>query len=291
MEPFEYQEYDLHLGRRERLRLRIRLNGIESLKDYEVLEFLLYYVVPRMDMNDQAHALIDRFGSVGGVLRAELKELTACGLSRGTAEWLCVIGDTLADIGGLRRRDNVYLRDLFSVLVYSCGLYRRMKSPASVQLCVDKHGRVVYQREITPSRAWGEPIVLRDALHDMISSNAKSAIILQFTGREIAEPDEYDFERAQGYSDALDAAHCRLDDVVLIGESGSASLRQLGRIPVPREKTLFAPFQRGYLRETIDAEDFGFSDYLKMTDAERDRIRALMHEPVREEDLPDDARG
>lgn len=283
MQYLEYQEYDLHVGRRERLRLRIRLNGIETLKDHEIIEYLLYYAVPRIDMNDQAHALIDRFGSVGGVLHAELRELTGCGVSRRTAEWLCMLGDIMRDVDSIRQADNVYIHNLFSALMYGCGLYRRIASPSAVQLCLDKHGRVIYQREIAPSRAWGEATVLRDAMNDMISTNAHFAIILQFTGAEIAEPEQYDFDSAQRYSDALNTAGCRLNDVVLIGDSGSASLRQMDRIPQPKNDPRETRFHQHYLHEAPDAERIGFSDYLNMTDDERAQLHMQLHQPMADE--------
>ena len=43
--------------------------------DHRVLELLLFYAVPQGDVNPLAHALIDRFGSLSGVLNATYEEL------------------------------------------------------------------------------------------------------------------------------------------------------------------------------------------------------------------------
>lgn len=64
-----------HAGHRKRLRERYARSGMEDFAPHEVLELLLTYAIPRIDVNDQAHALIDRFGSVAGVLDATEKEL------------------------------------------------------------------------------------------------------------------------------------------------------------------------------------------------------------------------
>ena len=56
--------FEFHDGRRERLRYRIMERGTDELKPHEVLEFLLYYAVPRQDVNDLAHALLEYFGSL-----------------------------------------------------------------------------------------------------------------------------------------------------------------------------------------------------------------------------------
>ena len=60
-----------HEGHREKLRQRfIRENGFEHFEDHQILELLLFYANPRSDTNPIAHALLDEFGSLKGVLEA-----------------------------------------------------------------------------------------------------------------------------------------------------------------------------------------------------------------------------
>ena len=54
-----------YLGHRDRL--RFLEGGAGSLNDYELLEQLLFYVVPGQDSKGIAKALIKRFGSFAGV--------------------------------------------------------------------------------------------------------------------------------------------------------------------------------------------------------------------------------
>mgnify|MGYP000353809071 CR=1 FL=1 len=64
-----------YLGHRERLRDRFQKAGAAGLKDYELLELLLTYAIPRKDVKPYAKALIRRFKSLGGVLDANQKEI------------------------------------------------------------------------------------------------------------------------------------------------------------------------------------------------------------------------
>ena len=60
-----------HLGHREKLRQRfIRENGLDHFEDHQILELLLFYANPRGDTNPTAHALLEQFGSLKGVLEA-----------------------------------------------------------------------------------------------------------------------------------------------------------------------------------------------------------------------------
>ena len=66
-----------HKGHRERMLERIEKHGWESLSEHEMLEVALFFSIPRINTNEIAHALLDKFGSVKGVLDADKKELMA----------------------------------------------------------------------------------------------------------------------------------------------------------------------------------------------------------------------
>jgi DNA repair protein RadC len=58
-------------GHRARLRKRLLEGGAEALGDHEVIEYLLMTAIPRRDVKPLARTLIDRFGSLAGVLNAD----------------------------------------------------------------------------------------------------------------------------------------------------------------------------------------------------------------------------
>ncbi len=64
------QEEAHYHGHRERLRTRYRDQGDTALADYELLELLLFRLIPRRDTKPIAKALLDRFGTLAGVFGA-----------------------------------------------------------------------------------------------------------------------------------------------------------------------------------------------------------------------------
>ena len=62
-------------GHRERLRARYWLSGEAGLQDYELLELLLTYAIPRRDTKLLAKKLLERFGTLARVLEAEPQAL------------------------------------------------------------------------------------------------------------------------------------------------------------------------------------------------------------------------
>jgi len=58
-------------GHRERLRARYRQSGEVALQDYELLELLLTFAIPRRDTKLLAKKLLKRFGTLARVLEAD----------------------------------------------------------------------------------------------------------------------------------------------------------------------------------------------------------------------------
>ena len=65
----------IHSGHRGRVKTEFLARGMEGWADHRALELLLFYAIPQGDVNGLAHALIDRFGSLAGVLDASPDEL------------------------------------------------------------------------------------------------------------------------------------------------------------------------------------------------------------------------
>ncbi len=63
-------------GHRERLRKRFMQASANSLADYELLELLLFQCIPRIDVKPIAKQLLETFGSLGGVMAADINRLS-----------------------------------------------------------------------------------------------------------------------------------------------------------------------------------------------------------------------
>jgi len=65
----------LHKDHRQRVKLRFKQDGLENFSSHEILEFLLFFAIPRQNTNETAHNLIDHFGSLSAVFNASYDEL------------------------------------------------------------------------------------------------------------------------------------------------------------------------------------------------------------------------
>ena len=64
-----------HSGDRSRVKKEFLSRGLEGWSGHRVLELLLFYAIPQGDVNALAHALMEHFGSLSGVLDATVEDL------------------------------------------------------------------------------------------------------------------------------------------------------------------------------------------------------------------------
>ncbi len=81
-------------GHRKRLKEKYEKAGLKALHDYEILELLLIYAIPRKDCKPIAKDLMSRFQTIGRVLKASPSELLQVdGLGESTITFINFLND------------------------------------------------------------------------------------------------------------------------------------------------------------------------------------------------------
>ena len=81
-------------GHRERIKEKFLKNGIDSFAEYEILELLLTYCIPRKDTKPIAKELLNKFKSLDNIFKADFNKLSAIdGLGKNSIVFFKLIGD------------------------------------------------------------------------------------------------------------------------------------------------------------------------------------------------------
>ena len=81
-------------GHRERIKEKFLKNGIDGFVEYEILELLLTYCIPRKDTKPIAKELLNKFKSLDNIFKADFDKLSAIdGLGKNSIVFLKLIGD------------------------------------------------------------------------------------------------------------------------------------------------------------------------------------------------------
>jgi len=132
-------------GHRARLRERFRKTGFEGFQDYEALELLLTYAVPRRDVKPLAKRLIKRYGSMQEVFDAPFEELRQeDGLTENSATYLKMLKDCAALYLRVRtRRDAMAIAGTGALLDYCRVKMAGLKDEQFMAVFLDSANEVI----------------------------------------------------------------------------------------------------------------------------------------------------
>lgn len=128
------EDSSVHRGHRARMRARLTDGTDKSFYTYELLEMLLYYSIAYRDTNPISKGLLDRFGSLRGVLCATAAELaTVKGVGPASAELIKLV-DELVGIYMLGADDDLKIYDDYDSTSELVVAHMRGRSEPSVSL-------------------------------------------------------------------------------------------------------------------------------------------------------------
>lgn len=139
---------NLHTNHRQRMRDKY-WTARDSLTDHEILEMLLFYVIPRQNTNPIAHRLLLAFGSLQGVFTAKPEELEKIeGVGKTTALYLAEVGYLM-----LRVREEAFPpkqdQRVKALGDYLVSLLRGSHTEAVYLLLLDNDGKVLGFEKLT----------------------------------------------------------------------------------------------------------------------------------------------
>ena len=219
----------MHEGHRERMRKQLRQSGMDSLSDVQVLEVLLYYVYARQDTNPIAHALLQRFGTLAGVLEAPVSELKKVpGVGDAAAELLALIPQ-------LERRHLISRSGTFSVLATTsqCGQYlvpyfHGAQEEQVYLLCLDAKCKALDCILIQSGDVNAAGISVRKVVKAALAANATSVVLAHNHPSGVALPSEEDRRVTRIVKSALDAVDVLLVDHIIVADDDFVSLADDG---------------------------------------------------------------
>ena len=212
-----------HKGHRERLRDRYDQTGADGFADYQLLELLLTYAIPRRDTNVIAHRLLDRFGSLTGVFRAETDRLSATeGIGGGAALFLHLLGDVYRRLSAdalKGRGGKVALTSPLSAGRYALALMDGFGYETVLAVCLNSR-REVLSRDVLQRGSLTEALVYpRTVAETALLKHAHSVLLIHNhpSGNPLPSPEDgvvTDAVRA-----ALNSIGVQLADHLIVGDS------------------------------------------------------------------------
>ena len=216
-------------GHRERLRKRFDEAGADALPDYELLELLLCQALPRRDVKPLAKKLIERFGTIGGVLGAEksaLKEVA--GVGDGVVHTL-----KLVEALGVRTlREPIIGRPVIAtwqaVLDYCTARLGKEKTEHFRVLYLDNHNALIADEEQQHGTVDHVVLYPREVIKRALEHGASAVVLVHNHPSGNPSPSRADIELTKEVAKAGATLGVTVHDHLVIGRSRHVSLKEAG---------------------------------------------------------------
>lgn len=213
----------IHSGHRERIREQYVKDGAESLLDHQFLELLLTYAIPRRDTNALAHALLERFGTLEGVVTAEIAQLTMVeGVGESTAVFLRMQGDLFRRLL-LRRAENgrgrVRLNTPAAAAHYAVALLSLSEYETVYAVCLNAKKDVLFCDRLQRGTLTEAQIYPRTVAEIALLRHAHGVLLIHNHPSGDPSPSEEDANATQAVQAALESIGVQLFDHLVVGGS------------------------------------------------------------------------
>jgi DNA repair protein RadC len=215
-------------GHRQRLRDRFLSAGAQSLPDYELLELLLFYGIERRDTKPLAKKLIERFGSLGGVLAAPAEQLAE--FEEIDKRSLVLLRAT-REIGARLAREEVIDRPVIAswqkLLDYCRSTMAHNDTEQFRLLFLDRKNVLIADEVQQRGTVDHTPVYPREVVKRALQLGASSLIMVHNHPSGDPTPSQADIDMTREVQAAAEVLGIALHDHVVIGKKGHASFKSL----------------------------------------------------------------
>ncbi len=219
-------------GHRGRVKERFIQSGLTGFAPHEILELLLFYIIPQKDTKQLAHQLIERFGSVAGVFNADIDELTKVkGITESGAVLFKLIPQLIEvyyseERKGVSVTSTTQLSELFKPYFVGSGTEKFMLA------CFDAKLRPICVTEISSGTSAYTSVELRKIMSAAIDSGCTMAALAHNHPLSTPKPSDEDIAVTRRINELLKAVDIRLMDHIIVGGSKCYSMRDGGDIGI-----------------------------------------------------------
>ncbi|MDX8482260.1 DNA repair protein RadC [Mesorhizobium sp. VK24D] len=215
-------------GHRDRLRERFLAGGPDALPDYELLELLLFRLIPRVDTKPIAKALIARFGSLAEVLGAPASLLEEVkGIGPTVATDLKVIAATAQRMARGQVQGREVLSNWTQLLDY-CRSAMAFEAREQFRiLFLDKKNGLIADEVQQTGTVDHTPVYPREVVKRALELSASAIILVHNHPSGDPTPSRADIEMTKQIIDTAKPLGIAVHDHIIIGRKGNASMKGL----------------------------------------------------------------
>ena len=220
-----------YLGHRYRLRKKFISGGFNNLADYEILELVLAYVLPRKDVKVLAKEMINKFGSLKQVFDADTDELKQIkGISDYSAEFLLFLKKFTSLYLSLDIKEKDRLLSPENVKDYLVSALSGEKIEKFYAIILNSGNRVTDCLEIESGTVNKSLLIPRKIAEIALKHRAASIVIAHNHPGGTLKPSQSDINATAAVKKSLESIEISLLDHIIISNNNYFSFKEYNLI-------------------------------------------------------------
>ena len=218
-----------YLGHRQRLKEKYLTHGLEGFHDYEIMELLLTYGIPRKDVKEPAKELLKRFGGLKGILDAGIDELREV---RGLNAHTAVLVKLVKEISAAYLLQKAQERPQISCtaeLIDFCKTAMGALKDEEFRVCyLDAQNRIIAVETVQEGIVNQAVVYPRKVLERALQWKASAIILVHNHPSGHVRPSDADIRLTRTLQETARTLDILVHDHLIIGENRFFSFREEG---------------------------------------------------------------
>jgi len=225
-------EQDYNRDHRRRLREKFRVSGLAALHEYEALELLLTYAIPRRDVKPAAKELLAAFGSLKGVLDAEIDDLTEVrGIGAGSALFFRLVKEISSLYLRQKAREKPQISCTTDLLDYCRAEMGSRKDEEFRVIYLDAQNQILDIETIQKGIVNQAVVYPRQVLESALRKKASAIILAHNHPSGHVRPSDADIRLTRTIQETAKLLDILVHDHIIVGENRFFSFREEGLMP------------------------------------------------------------
>lgn len=222
-----------YINHRKRLRDRFQRTGAEGMHDYELLELLLTFSIPRRDVKPVAKKLINTFGSLPGVLDADQSELEKLsGVGSMSASLIRLVKELYTTYLSERMKETDILSSPEAVIDFSRVKLAGLPNEAFMVIYINVKNEVIDYALLQEGTLDNVAVYPRRIVETALSHHASGIILVHNHPSGNPLPSKEDKLLTREIADAVFALDIRVLDHLIVGKEGYFSFMENNLLPL-----------------------------------------------------------
>ncbi len=194
----------MHEHHRSRMKDKFFNFGEELFCDHEIIEMLLFFSLSRVNTNQYAHELLDRFGSLEGLFSASISDIVSIkGIGYNSAVLIKLVGAIVRRILAKPTPKKPKMRNLSVTSDYIVNLFGLGNEERLYMISLDNSLSVIESTCIIDGAVNYSSATVAEIIKRAVKQNASSVILAHNHPKGIAVPSSMDLESTHRINEGL----------------------------------------------------------------------------------------